>query len=102
MSGPVASPRMNGIIGRSGTFSLSVLEIFSPAGGLISLYGIRLPLYRQACRLQSLVAAASASRNDLEGRRDMLPHVWTRGSASLRFNPARFGNAAGGLFCLSC
>src|SRR6266478_7579469 len=97
MSGPVPSPRMNGMIGRSGTFSLSVLAIFSPAGGLISLYGIRLPLYRQACRLQSLVAA-SASRNDL--RR-------TEGHASacldaLRFRPARFGNAAGGLFCLSC
>src|SRR5438094_2409865 len=40
ISGPVPSPRMNGMIGRSGTFNLSVLVIFSPAGGATSLYGI--------------------------------------------------------------
>src|SRR5215472_12438295 len=40
ISGPVPSPRMNGTIGRSGTFSLLVLVIFSPAGGTTSLYGI--------------------------------------------------------------
>jgi len=32
---------MNGMIGRSGTFVLSVLVTFSPAGGATSLYGIR-------------------------------------------------------------
>src|SRR6266404_9970593 len=41
ISGPVPSPRMNGMIGRSGTFNLSVLVIFSPAGGATFLYGIR-------------------------------------------------------------
>jgi hypothetical protein len=36
---------MNGIIGRSGTWSCPLfVEIFSPAGGAMSWYGIRLPL----------------------------------------------------------
>src|SRR2546430_17625349 len=52
------------------------------------------PLWWRGCGLQSLVAAASARRNDLGRGRDMLPHVRTGGSASLRFNPVRFGNAA--------
>src|SRR6266567_2040906 len=37
MSGPVPSPRMKGMIGRSGTFNRSVRVIFSPAGGAMSL-----------------------------------------------------------------
>jgi hypothetical protein len=35
---------MNGMIGRSGTSNLSVLEILSPGGGAMFWYGIRLPL----------------------------------------------------------
>src|SRR5204862_2072735 len=41
ISGPVPSPRMNGMIGRSGTFSVWVLVILSPWGGVRFLYGIR-------------------------------------------------------------
>src|SRR5207247_6559496 len=39
MSGPVPSPRMNGITGLSGTMSLPLLiVIFPPAGGVIFFY----------------------------------------------------------------
>src|SRR3989442_6611215 len=53
ISGPVPSPRMNGIIGRSGTFNLSVLEIVSPAGGAMSLYGIRVESIDRASTVQN-------------------------------------------------
>src|SRR6266568_8636386 len=41
ISGPVPSPRMNGITGWSGTWRVPLsIEIFSPEGGVTFLYGI--------------------------------------------------------------
>ncbi len=41
MSGPVPSPRINGMIGMSGTFNPPAeTVIFSPAGTVVVVYGI--------------------------------------------------------------
>src|ERR1043166_2970168 len=62
MSGPVPSPRINGMIGLSGTVRRPwVMVIFSPGGGVTSLKGMEVLFYLDLGGIWSAKILASVS-----------------------------------------